>query len=183
VPALLELKAAASPSSWSPIKTDSGPEFSAGRISIALIGSSWSYSGRRESSSKLCAICPHFKREDCDCRKPKIGMVREFLSAHAIDKARSYMIGDRDTDMEFAVNLGVQGLRDTLGRRCKRDLAGHRPRIIGQARRARVHRKTKETDIHIDLICRARPSTIATGLGFFDHMLNRSQSMAGSHST
>ena len=41
-------------------------------------------------------------------------MVQEFLAAHSIDKARSYMIGDRDTDMEFAVNLGIQGLRIRL---------------------------------------------------------------------
>src|SRR5580698_62794 len=50
-------------------------------------------------------ICPHFKRENCGCRKPSLGMVEAFLAAHAIDKTRSYMIGDRDTDMEFAANL------------------------------------------------------------------------------
>src|SRR5580693_253846 len=59
-------------------------------------------------------ICPHFKREDCACRKPKTGMVQEYLAAHTIDKARSFMIGDRDTDLEFAANLGVQGLRIRL---------------------------------------------------------------------
>jgi len=119
-------------------------------------------------------VCPHFKREDCACRKPKLGMVREFLAAHTIDKARSYVIGDRDTDMEFGVNLGIQGLRIRLDGDANETWPAIARRIIGQARRAQVHRKTKETDIHIDLdLSRDGPSTIATGLGFFDHMLEQ----------
>jgi imidazoleglycerol-phosphate dehydratase/histidinol-phosphatase len=119
-------------------------------------------------------ICPHFKREDCACRKPRTGMVQEFLAANPIDKARSYMIGDRDTDMEFAVNLGVQGLRITLGGPAAETWPALAARILGQARRARVHRKTKETDIQIDVdLSREGPSSIATGLGFFDHMLEQ----------
>src|SRR3979490_2870228 len=113
-------------------------------------------------------ICPHFKREDCACRKPKIGMVQEFLAAEAIDKTRSYMIGDRDTDMEFAANLGLEGLRIRLHGDAHETWPAVARRIIGQARRAQVHRKTKETDIHIDLdLSRDGPSTIATGLGSF----------------
>jgi imidazoleglycerol-phosphate dehydratase/histidinol-phosphatase len=119
-------------------------------------------------------ICPHFLREACACRKPRIGMVQEFLAAHTIDKSRSYMIGDRDTDMEFAANLGVQGLRIRLGGAADETWAAIAQRIIGQARRSLVHRKTKETDIHIDLdLSREGPSSIATGLGFFDHMLEQ----------
>src|SRR5271156_2478230 len=37
-------------------------------------------------------ICPHFKRENCDCRKPGLGMVRDFVAAGKIDKTRSFMI-------------------------------------------------------------------------------------------
>ena len=119
-------------------------------------------------------VCPHFKREDCACRKPKIGMVQEFLAAEVIDKSRSYMIGDRETDLEFAVNLGIQGLRIRLQGTAQETWPAIARRIIGQARRAHVHRKTKETDIHIDLdLSRDGPSTIATGLGFFDHMLEQ----------
>jgi imidazoleglycerol-phosphate dehydratase/histidinol-phosphatase len=119
-------------------------------------------------------ICPHFKREGCDCRKPGIGMVREFIAAETIDKARSFMIGDRDTDMEFAANLGVQGLRISLHGDPQEAWPAISRRIIGQARRAGVHRKTKETDIRIELdLSREGPSSIATGLGFFDHMLEQ----------
>jgi imidazoleglycerol-phosphate dehydratase/histidinol-phosphatase len=119
-------------------------------------------------------ICPHFKREECDCRKPAIGMVSEFLAAHTIDKTRSFMIGDRDTDMEFALNIGVQGLRISLHGDPNEAWAAIAQRILGFARRARVQRKTKETDIQIDVdLSREGPSSIATGLGFFDHMLEQ----------
>ncbi len=119
-------------------------------------------------------ICPHFKREDCDCRKPRTGMVREYLAAQPIDKARSYMIGDRDTDMEFAANLGVQGLRILLNGDAHHTWPAIARGILGQARRAQAHRKTKETDIHVDIdLSRAGPSAIHTGLGFFDHMLEQ----------
>src|ERR1700729_730623 len=85
-------------------------------------------------------ICPHFLRENCACRKPKTGMVDEFLAAHAIDKARSYMIGDRDTDMQRAVNLGVQGFKVRLDGGPEETWPAIAARILGQARRARVHR-------------------------------------------
>jgi imidazoleglycerol-phosphate dehydratase / histidinol-phosphatase len=119
-------------------------------------------------------ICPHYKREDCDCRKPKIGMVRDFLAAQLIDPKRSYMIGDRDTDMQFADNLGVPGLRITLRGPAQETWPAITKRILGEARRAHVHRKTKETDIQIDVdLSREGPSSIATGIGFFDHMLEQ----------
>jgi len=119
-------------------------------------------------------LCPHFKGEDCACRKPKTGMVKDFLALHSIDVERSYMIGDRDTDMEFAANLGVQGLRIRLQGEPDETWPAIARRILGQARRSRVHRKTKETDIHVDLdLSREAPSSIVTGLGFFDHMLEQ----------
>ncbi len=119
-------------------------------------------------------ICPHFKRENCGCRKPSLGMVEQFLAAQSIDKTRSYMIGDRETDMELAANLGVSGLQVQLQGDPHETWPHIAVRILGQARRAQVHRVTKETDIHIDLdLSREGPSSIATGLGFFDHMLEQ----------
>ena len=119
-------------------------------------------------------LCPHFKREDCLCRKPKLGMVQEFLDANDIDKAHSFMIGDRDTDLEFAANLGVQGLRITLGGPAEETWPAIAARILGSSRRARLQRKTKETDISVEVdLSREGPSQIATGVGFFDHMLEQ----------
>jgi imidazoleglycerol-phosphate dehydratase/histidinol-phosphatase len=119
-------------------------------------------------------VCPHFKRDECECRKPRTGMVRQYLAAGALDAARSFMVGDRDTDMEFAANLGVQGLRIRLDGGPQETWPAIAQRILGQARRARLHRKTKETDVHVEVdLSREGPSSIATGLGFFDHMLEQ----------
>jgi imidazoleglycerol-phosphate dehydratase/histidinol-phosphatase len=119
-------------------------------------------------------ICPHFKREDCACRKPKLGIVEEFLAANDIDKRHSFMIGDRDTDLEFATNLGIQGLRLRLGGDPSEAWPAIAARIVGEGRRAHIHRKTKETDVAVEVdLSREGPGTIDTGLGFFDHMLEQ----------
>jgi len=119
-------------------------------------------------------ICPHFKHEECACRKPKAGLVEEYLRAHPIDARRSYMIGDRDTDLEFARNLGIEGLRLRLGGSSDESWPAVSARILSTARRAHVHRKTKETEISIELdLAREGPCRISTGLGFFDHMLEQ----------
>jgi len=82
------------------------------------------------------------------------------------------MIGDRETDLEFARNLGVRGL---LVRR-----HGNKwetwPSILRELteRRATIRRTTKETDIHVTVnLDTTAPITIATGIGFFDHMLEQ----------
>ncbi|MEI8130742.1 MAG: HAD-IIIA family hydrolase [bacterium] len=55
-------------------------------------------------------VCPHGPDDECDCRKPKIGGLTQFLDERKgmIDFEHSYMFGDRDTDRQFAGNLGVQ---------------------------------------------------------------------------
>jgi imidazoleglycerol-phosphate dehydratase / histidinol-phosphatase len=119
-------------------------------------------------------LCPHFKHEDCVCRKPKIGMVREFLETHDLDRRRCFMVGDRDTDLEFAANLGIEGLRIARHGDAAESWPGIAAYIIGQSRRARVERKTRETDVVVEVdLAREGPSSIATGLGFFDHMLEQ----------
>jgi imidazoleglycerol-phosphate dehydratase / histidinol-phosphatase len=119
-------------------------------------------------------ICPHYKHEGCDCRKPKLGMVEEYVRAHPLDAARSFMVGDRDTDLEFADKLGVTGLRVLVNGAAEHRWPSIAARIIGVARRARIDRRTKETQVtgSVDL-SREGPSSIATGLGFFDHMLEQ----------
>jgi len=119
-------------------------------------------------------VCPHFKREDCACRKPKTGMVEEFVRANPIDRAHSFMVGDRDTDLEFALNLGIEGIRVRAQGTEAESWRAIAQRILGAARRARVRRTTKETDVVVELdLSREGPSTVSTGLGFFDHMLEQ----------
>jgi len=119
-------------------------------------------------------VCPHFKHEDCACRKPKTGMVEEFVQANPIDKAHSFMVGDRDTDLEFAAGLGIEGIRVRAHGTEAESWRAIAQRILGAARRARVRRTTKETDVVVELdLSREGPSTVSTGLGFFDHMLEQ----------
>jgi len=117
-------------------------------------------------------VCPHRKSDGCDCRKPKTKLVDDFVRTQAVDLEGSVMIGDRETDLEFARNLGVRGL---LVRR-----HGNKwetwPSILRELteRRATIRRTTKETDIHVTVnLDTTAPITIATGIGFFDHMLEQ----------
>jgi imidazoleglycerol-phosphate dehydratase/histidinol-phosphatase len=119
-------------------------------------------------------ICPHFKHDNCECRKPKLGMIEAFLESTELDKSRCFVIGDRETDVEFAHNLGVQGWRVGLNSAAPESWPVIAARILGVARRATVHRKTKETDITISVdLSRTDASHIDSGIGFFDHMLEQ----------
>lgn len=55
-------------------------------------------------------VCPHFLSENCNCRKPKTGLLDEFLKTTEVDFQNSIMIGDRDTDRAFAENLKIKFL-------------------------------------------------------------------------
>ena len=112
-----------------------------------------------------------FPHEGLDTRKPGIGMLRHYLADDSWSRAASAVIGDRDTDMQLAANLGVRGLRvGPLGESW--DTIAHR--LLDAPRTATVQRNTKETRItvHVDLDRVAEPK-IHTGLGFFDHMLEQ----------
>lgn len=52
-------------------------------------------------------ICPHLKEDCCECRKPEIGLVRDFFWECEVEAEDSFMIGDRPTDVEFGRRLGV----------------------------------------------------------------------------
>ena len=117
-------------------------------------------------------ICPHRPADNCLCRKPKVGMLQAYLAAARVDVAGSAVIGDRLTDMEFARNLGVRGLRFQIT-----GPVGETWPAIADAllsRRATFSRSTKETQVDIELNLDAEaPISITTGHGFFDHMLEQ----------
>ncbi len=56
--------------------------------------------------------CPHHPTvsEECDCRKPKSGMLLEAIATYQIDPALSVMIGDKPRDVEAANGAGVKGI-------------------------------------------------------------------------
>ncbi len=116
-------------------------------------------------------ICPHFQHDDCACRKPRLGLVKDYLQAGRIDFTDSWVIGDRQTDMGLADNMGLPGLH-----------YGHNglgwpqivARLLSRGRTAEVTRTTKETDIRIALDLDTQGGNqIHTGLHFFDHMLDQ----------
>ena len=109
----------------------------------------------------------HFPEDNAPTRKPNTGLVDKYINNPDYDIANSYVIGDRDTDRQFAANIG-----------CKFLQVGDWDKVteiaFGGERRAEVRRTTKETDIlvRIDLDGSGR-CDIHTGLGFFDHMLEQ----------
>jgi imidazoleglycerol-phosphate dehydratase/histidinol-phosphatase len=117
-------------------------------------------------------VCPHRKSDGCACRKPKTGLVAGYLREQNVDLAASVMIGDRDTDLEFARNLGVRGIRVRRHGTAEETWPAIL-RTLGE-RRARIKRKTKETDIEVAVnLDNTAPVKIVTGIGFFDHMLEQ----------
>ncbi|KFN41092.1 bifunctional histidinol-phosphatase/imidazoleglycerol-phosphate dehydratase HisB [Arenimonas oryziterrae] len=116
-------------------------------------------------------IDEHLPNDNSPNRKPGIGMVMHYLRDRNIDLASSAMVGDRETDMQFATNLGVRGFRFGPG---AYDWAGIAHALADAPRIGRSERQTKETRIEVEIdLDRAADATVATGLGFFDHMLEQ----------
>ncbi len=115
-------------------------------------------------------ICPHMPDDKCQCRKPNLGLVLDYIKSNTIDFANSYVIGDRKTDHELAENMGIHYLAYN-----KTNTWSHiAKQLLSQDRIAHVVRKTKEThiDVHVNLD-HPNPILIKTGIGFFDHMLEQ----------
>lgn len=122
-------------------------------------------------------ICPHTASQGCECRKPKLGLVMNYLREQKIDTACSYMIGDRETDMQFAKNMGIEGIRIQQGVFSWTNISEY---ILSQPRSATLMRKTQETSINVKINLDDEGQTaIGTGIGFFDHMLEQLAKHAG----
>jgi imidazoleglycerol-phosphate dehydratase/histidinol-phosphatase len=133
-----------------------------------------------------------FPHEKKDTRKPGTGLLTEYFDI-AYDLSNSYEIGDRLTDMQLATNLGAKGIfindKTHLGtgeitiQREELDkdivLESNDWQTIYEflkltSRTATIARKTNETDIKITLnLDGTGKSNIATGIAFFDHMLDQ----------
>ncbi|MDH5561130.1 MAG: HAD family hydrolase [Deltaproteobacteria bacterium] len=65
--------------------------------------------------------CPHIKdgiepyNIDCDCRKPKPGMINQALKDYPVDLKRSFLIGDKISDIALAKNTGLSGIQLITG--------------------------------------------------------------------
>ncbi|OSM97108.1 bifunctional imidazole glycerol-phosphate dehydratase/histidinol phosphatase [Lonsdalea populi] len=116
-------------------------------------------------------ICPHQPSDHCDCRKPKTALVDAFLKDNVMDSGNSYVIGDRETDIELAKNMGITGLRY---QRSGLNWAEIVTQLTRRDRHAHVSRVTRETAIDVNVwLDREGESKISTGVGFFDHMLDQ----------
>ncbi len=123
--------------------------------------------------------CPHFEKDNCNCRKPLTGMLDKYLQNNDICLQQSYVIGDRHSDLQLAENISIKGFMlspettwptiteailnaDKLG-------SDH-----ALTRTAVIERKTQETRISIRLdLDGSGKYTVNTGLKFFDHMLEQ----------
>ena len=130
-----------------------------------------------------------FPEDNAPTRKPRTGMFGRYLSGE-YDLTNSYVVGDRLTDVELAWNLGAKAILLQPKAEGEQMLQGKEwssccelvtddwwqvaEFLRRTERRAEVTRKTRETDIcvNIDLDGKGE-SGVDTGLKFFDHMLDQ----------
>ncbi len=133
-------------------------------------------------------IDPTLPEDNAPTRKPGTGMLQKYLDG-SYDLANSFVIGDRITDIQLAANLGSKaiaygdsitneqldelGLSDTCCFKTS-DWIEIFSFLRAGNRTALVERNTSETKIKIEIDLDGEgKSTINTGLGFFDHMLEQ----------
>ena len=125
-----------------------------------------------------------FPEDNASTRKPRTGMLGKYMTGdYALE--HSFVIGDRQTDVELAKNLGCKAvfmqdefvLPDELRDICvlqTTDWDVISEFLFAGERKAEVKRTTKETDIYVALNLDGQGHCqISTGLGFFDHMLEQ----------
>ena len=119
-----------------------------------------------------------FPSDNAPTRKPGTAMLVNYL-AKGIDLENSFVIGDRLTDVQLAKNLGSGSIlfgekRSDEADFCTGDWNEILKFLKAKPRKARTRRKTKETDIVVELnLDGSGKGKISTGIGFFDHMLEQ----------
>ena len=122
-----------------------------------------------------------FEHENAPTRKPGTGMLGKYLTGE-YDLANSYVIGDRPTDVQLARNLGAKAIyiRNDNFPLDDTDVVvvenwNEIYELLRRPERKVAHRRTtKETDIAMELnLDGTGKSEIATGISFFDHMLEQ----------
>ncbi|MBU3714611.1 MAG: bifunctional histidinol-phosphatase/imidazoleglycerol-phosphate dehydratase HisB [Ferruginibacter sp.] len=119
-----------------------------------------------------------FAHENLPTRKPGTGLLTHYLKGN-YDLENSYVIGDRKTDVELANNIGCKSIYIAAEDHPESALTTTKWSDIytflsSQPRKAMVQRNTSETQISIELsLDGSGKSSISTGLGFFDHMLEQ----------
>jgi imidazoleglycerol-phosphate dehydratase/histidinol-phosphatase len=133
-----------------------------------------------------------FAKDNAPTRKPNTGLLQGYLTEE-YDLTSSFVIGDRLTDIELAKNLGAKGIyindqthlgtdEITVAKTDLSDLIALETNdweaiytyLKGSSRVGEIHRKTKETDIAIQLnLDGTGKAAIDTELKFFDHMLDQ----------
>lgn len=131
-----------------------------------------------------------FPHENAPTRKPGTALLKPYFDTSNYDLAHSFVIGDRINDVKLAQNLGARAIwlrnDDTLGAAESHqvdesvvaletsDWQAVYEFLKLRERTGEHHRKTSETDIFIKLNLDGKgKSDIATGLPFFDHMLDQ----------
>lgn len=127
-----------------------------------------------------------FPEDNLPTRKPGTGMLNDYFS-DKYDLKNSFVIGDRHTDVELAKNLGAKGIfihedkniltEKQLTEYCALqtsdwdEIAAY---LFAGERKVQIARKTKETDIVVDIdLDGSGQTSVNTGLHFFDHMLEQ----------
>lgn len=119
-----------------------------------------------------------FPHENLPTRKPGTGLVTHYMKG-GYDLANSFVIGDRETDVTLAKNMGTKSIFLNSEPNKEATLTttdwGEIYRYLKQEpRTGSVSRKTSETDITVSInLDGVGKSNIATGLNFFDHMLEQ----------
>jgi len=70
----------------------------------------WMLSELKKRDIEIVSVhhCAHAPEENCNCRKPETGMVDEILAKNEIDLENSWMIGDKQSDIDLAKNSKIK---------------------------------------------------------------------------